>query len=91
VSELHQALEVELGPCTAREKVFVAATFVFAAKYAARMAWKGDRYQPACQHTSYRQQEPSAVLGAAGRRALELIRARVRAPWIHAMLPSASR
>ncbi|MBI5537643.1 MAG: cobalamin B12-binding domain-containing protein [Deltaproteobacteria bacterium] len=54
IASLKQDLDRELGAYTMRERVFVAATFAFAAKYALQLGWKGDRTQPPTHRTEYR-------------------------------------
>jgi radical SAM superfamily enzyme YgiQ (UPF0313 family) len=95
VGQLSRDLLEELGPRTARENVFVAATFAFAAKYALRLRWKGDRFQPPTKRTAYRQPTSSKSLLAAASSvvAAQLSRlAAMRGPaaLLHAVQPKTS-
>ena len=90
VSQLQRDLDAELGPYTAREKVFVAATFVFAEKHALRLRWKGDRTQPPTHRTEYRQDvrtsfSPKAQWGATVSAFRRLLDRPVK--LLHAVLP----
>ncbi|MCU0694269.1 MAG: cobalamin-dependent protein [Polyangiaceae bacterium] len=91
VEQLRRDLHDEFGPYSAREKVLVAATFMFAAKHALRLRWKGDRLQPPSRRTEYRQRESSqntwAVAAAAAVRQLRWLATRPRpAALLHAAL-----
>lgn len=88
VEELRRDLDAELGPYTAREKVFVAATFGLAARYALRLLWKGDRFQPPMHRTCYRQNSRAMLSWAAwAERARRWAASSHPKQWLHAVIP----
>ncbi len=89
VEQLRLDLDAELGPLSATERVAVAATFAFAAKYAMRLAWKGDRFQPRTLRTAYRQ--PESMMRKVGQQVLRSLQQRDLGAWSRPLLPAGGR